>query len=219
MISKLLHNSINSQLHKLITELKETTSIDFFSKFTKLEVTAGTYLVHSGKISPCIWYLKSGIARIFFQKENIKITQGFVFSDELFCLYSSSFIKKPSTLSIQMLTNAIVLSIKWEEWEKLKQCYSVFIKIEQLLLACWLFNLEERTIQRFFTIKEQYSFLYKRHPQMITQISSVYLADYLGTSPETISRIRAKIKNGVDIPDITPLEYLFEKRALKIGIK
>lgn len=210
---------LNRHINDLISDYEKTTSCNFFSNFREIEVPAGTYLIKTKEVASCLWYLSSGIGHVFFQKGEIKITQAFVFAHELFCIYSSSITGRPSFFSVQLLTDSVILSLDWDDWEELKEKYPVLKKAEQLLIACWLFTTEEASIQRFFTAKEKYFFLYKRHPRMIAEIPSVYLADYLGTSPETISRIRSKIKEGIDIPAIPPLEYLFEKRALKLGVK
>lgn len=206
-----------SYVDQLLSEFKKTALKEFSNKSEMRILPKGSYLIQTGEISPCIWYLESGIAHVFFQKEDIKITQTFIFENELFCIYSSSVMKLPSRLSIQALTEIRVLTVSWKDWIILKQNNHEIEKMEQLLLASWLYSSEETSIQRFFTVKEKYYFLFKKHPQMVQEIPAIYLADYLGTSPETISRIRSKIWDKNEIPDISPFEYLFEKKALKIG--
>jgi hypothetical protein len=113
------------------------------------------------------------------------------------------------------LADAVVWCFEWEDICKIGRNTPVIVDLERLLLSCYLSNMVERSLHRFFTVEEQYLFLIKRQRNLIEQVPSVFLANYLGTTPETISRVRAKIKEGGDIPDISPLEYLFLKQKNK----
>ncbi len=197
---------------QLLTNLKSTLPEDAFGKMKKEKLPRGTYLVRSGNLTSKIWFLESGIAHSFYQKGSIKLTEYFVFSNEIFGVYTSFIRKSPSSLSLQLLTDSVVWSIDWSDFQRISKNVPIAVEVERLLLACWIYNSLERSLNRFFTVEEQYLFLIKRQPNLIEQIPSVYLANYLGTTPESISRVRAKIKEGGDIPDISPLEYLFMKK-------
>ena len=197
---------------QLLTKLKLNLPEEFLNKTRKEKYIKGNYLIRAGQVISKIWFLESGIAHSFFHKGKIKITQNFTFPNEIFSIYSSVIRKSPSILSIQFLTDSEVWSMDWEDYKKMSQCFPELVEAERLLVACSIYNALERLLNRFFTIKEQYYFLLKRQPGFIEQIPSVYLANYLGASPETISRVRSKIKDWEDIPDMLPQEYVFLKK-------
>ncbi|MCG6186877.1 Crp/Fnr family transcriptional regulator [Maribellus maritimus] len=195
-----------------LTKLKLNLPNDILAKIEKEKHQKGTYLVKAGQPVSKIWFLESGIAHLFYQKGSQKVTETFAFPNEIFSVYTSLIRKSPSILSIQLLTNAVVWSMEWDYFQQISKSVPVTIDIERLLIACWIYNSMERSLNRFFTVEEQYLFLIKRQPKLIEQIPSVYIANYLGTTPETISRVRSKIKDGVDLPDVSPFEYIFIKR-------
>ncbi len=197
---------------QLLTKLRLNLPDEIKNKIKKEKVNKGTYLIRSGQIASKIWCTESGIAHSFYQKGHLKLTENFSFPNEIFCVYSSMVRKIPSILSIQLLTDSVVWYMDWNEFRNITQELPALFEIERMLLACWIQNSLERSLNRFITVEEQYLLLIKRQPILIEQIPSVYLANYLGTAPETISRVRAKIKDGTDIPNISPLEYIFSKR-------
>lgn len=198
---------------QLLTKLKSILPEEYFKKIKKKKYIKGTYLIRAGQISTQVWFLESGIAHSFLHKGDLKVTQDFAFPNEIFSDYTSVIRKCPSMLSIQFLTDSVVWSMDWEDIQKISQNIPELVETERLLLACWIYNAFERSLNRFFTIEEQYLFLLIRQPNFIEQIPSIYLANYLGASPETISRVRAKIKDWGNIPDILLPEYVFLKKG------
>ncbi|WP_423127257.1 Crp/Fnr family transcriptional regulator [Gaoshiqia sp. Z1-71] len=208
----------NLNFREFMSELRMKLPPGIRRKIKKRRLLKGTYLVHAGEVSSAVWYFKSGIAHVFFQKGEIKITQDFIFADDLFCVYPGLFMNEPSSVSVQLLTDAKVLMVNLVGWDIRKEKNSVVHEIERVIVSRWFRMMEERSIMRFFTVTEQYLFLHKRHPRLIKHIPSVFLADYLGTSPETISRVRAKVRDGCGVSDQAPFWYLFEKKAFKTGL-
>jgi ribosomal protein L10 len=45
---------------------------------------------------------------------------------------------------------------------------------------------------QFETVQERYEKLANDIPQIIFRVPSIYIASYLGVTPETLSRVRAK---------------------------
>ena len=68
-------------------------------------------------------------------------------------------------------------------------------KLFTLLKKKNLLKLKERLDDSVFEpAKVKFSSLMEKTPQFVLRVPSIYIASYLGITPETLSRIRAKMK-------------------------
>ena len=73
--------------------------------------------------------------------------------------------------------------------------YKDIKKLFTLLKKKNLLKLKERLDDSVFEpAKEKFSSLMEKTPQFVLRVPSIYIASYLGITPETLSRIRAKMK-------------------------
>jgi len=159
-----------------------------------IQFAKGDYLLREG--APCknISILETGIARQFISKKGSEPSASFFFPGEFISSYRRLEINATSKVNIQFETKASGYSIGWKNLEKLKPVHPMLAEIEELafeLRSYWLFD---RFYQlAFSTARERYINILSWPHALRQQISVTHIADYLGISLETLSRIRSEI--------------------------
>ena len=110
----------------------------------------------------------------------------------------ASFHKKtPSNLEIDALEDTVVLRISYDDLIDLYTKAPKFDRIFRVLLENHFMYEQERLGQLFSsTAEERYQSLIQNHPSLVSRLSQVQIAAYLGVTPEFLSRIRHRITKG-----------------------
>jgi len=110
----------------------------------------------------------------------------------------ASFHKKtPSNLEIDALEDTVVLRISYDDLIDLYIKAPKFDRIFRVLLENHFMYEQERLGQLFSsTAEERYQSLLQNHPRLVSRLSQVQIAAYLGITPEFLSRIRHRITKG-----------------------
>lgn len=147
-----------------------------------------------GHTCKTIYFLKSGIARIYYYKDGTDITEHFAFEGDLLARLDSLFTGKPTQKAIEILEDADIIAINASELFKL---YDVFPQIERLFRLIFEAAYVE-TVQRiesiqFNSAEERYKALLQE-TRIIQKIPLKHIASYLGITQVSLSRIRAAIR-------------------------
>lgn len=147
-----------------------------------------------GHTCKTIYFVKSGIARIYYYKDGIDITESFAFEDNIIARVESLFTGRPSQKAIQILENAEIIAINATQLFKL---YDSFPQIERLFRlifeAGYVDTINRMESIQFYSAEERYLALMKE-TKIIQKIPLKHIASYLGITQVSLSRIRATIK-------------------------
>lgn len=151
-----------------------------------------TTLVPSGFIDRNVYFIENGVARSIFHKDGIDTTTWFsVEGDVTFGMYSL-YHNKPSVESVQTLTDCDIYIIPIE---RLNNLYEQYIDI-----ANWgrvAHQDTNRLLSHVFverlqlSPKERYECFIQHFPGLLNRVKLKYVAEFLGISIYTLSRIRA----------------------------
>ena len=205
MLSELLENNksvlrkTNSymlpQLDKIIhltTQLETMAGNDYIQAFKREELPKGAYLQMAGSVCRHLWFLETGIARVFVCKKGIEKNQYFFFPSEVIDSFCNTALQTPSRTCIQLLEDSIVHSIPISRLDGLRAAYPLISDIEKLLQHCHTNWVEERLYNLLFlTASEHYQYLMATQPYVISHISQNHLASFLDIARETLSRVRS----------------------------
>jgi CRP-like cAMP-binding protein len=148
----------------------------------------------AGRTCRTVYFINSGIARIFYLKDGVDITEGFAFEDQVVARVESLFTGRASRKSIQVLTDAEVVAM---QAEGLSAVYDRFPETERLFRRVFeslhvdLVNRIERI--QFNTAEERYRVLLSESPDLIRRVPLKHIASYLGITQVSLSRIRSRI--------------------------
>ena len=145
-------------------------------------------IVHTCKT---IYFIKKGVARIYYYMDGIDITEGFFFENSIIARVESLFTGKPSRKAIQILEDAEIIAINANGLFKL---YDRFPEIERLFRkifeAAYVDTVNRIEGIQFHTADERYKALLKEAPNVLQKIPLKYVASYLGITQVSLSRIR-----------------------------
>jgi hypothetical protein len=177
----------------LIYKIENSAANDLSDSILRVEFLKGDYFLREGVSCNKLLLLETGIARQFKNKNGDEPIACFFIAGEFVSTYKNFQINTPSEVNIQFISNASGFLLNFKLLEKLKCNYPIFIEIEALVLGCrtqWLLDRLYDTL--FCSARERYCNLLSSQPLLQKQISLTHMANYLGVSLETLSRIRAK---------------------------
>ncbi len=155
------------------------------------------YFVEAGKVCRKVGLLVSGSVRFFMVKEGAEITNYFCMEDEWVSSYTSFVQQRPSAVYIEALEDTVLITFSHQY---LQQCYAspqLGHKMERFrrLIAEYCINCFEDRIGSFLfqSPEERYIKLLESGSHVLQRIPQHYIANYLGITPVSLSRIRRRI--------------------------
>jgi|WetSurMetagenome_2_1015567.scaffolds.fasta_scaffold718835_1 CRP-like cAMP-binding protein len=193
------NNYLSPRISEIISLLKQIESIagtDYQIVFeNRKKLGKGSFLLKEGRKSTRFWFIEEGIARQYFIKNEKEITNDFFFPCEFVDAYGTSSLGLPAEVNIQLLTDAWVRIIDYNELSNLEKKFPALWQVERLIAASNIYWLEKRLYSiQHLSASERYSILLKQQPYLIKEIPLSYIASFLNVSLATLSRIRAKLK-------------------------
>ncbi len=174
------YNSLSKEAEEAITAISNIITID-----------KNKDLQHIGHTCKTIYFMNKGIARIYYYKDGIDVTESFSFENNLIARVESLFTGKPSRKAIQILEDAEIVAINANELFKL---YDSFPEIERLFRkifeAAYVETVNRIEGIQFHTAEERYKALLKESPNILMKVPLKYIASYLGITQVSLSRIR-----------------------------
>jgi len=182
-------------LKKAIAEISPLSSESadaFFSAWKCWSTVKDHYLLREHTISDYIYFIKKGVARIYYYKNDKEITEWIAMDEQFFLSITSFFERIPSYLIIQTIEPSDVYGIHYNDFMSLTDRYH---DVERLLRkmvtrSLILSQIRMDSIQ-FETAQQRYERLLNNSPQIIQRVPLSYIASFLGVTLETLSRIRS----------------------------
>lgn len=160
-----------------------------------LELDKNRDLQPIGHTCRTIYFVDKGIARIYYYKNGIDITESFSFEGSLIARVESLFTGNPSRKAIQTLQPSrfigINASLLFELYDEYHEIERLFRKIFETAYVETVHRIESL---QFHTAEERYLDLLTHSPDLLKQIPLKHIASYLGITQVSLSRIRAKIE-------------------------
>lgn len=185
---------INSEEYLTVCTKDEA---EFISRFTEIKkVKKGTLLLKAGKIATACYYVYKGCIREYCLKDGEEITTEFYTAGDNLSDDASKLNRSPSLLNWECMVDSIVSVLPFEVELEL---YKRFPRLETLSRI--------ETERRFgdfrltvnnnhsFTPEERYDNFLKTRPELFELVPLYHIASYLGVKPESLSRIRNRIRN------------------------
>ncbi len=176
------YNSLSKEAEKAIEALSK-----------KITVKKNTDLQPIGHTCKTIYFINKGVARIYYFKDGVDITESFAFDNNIIARVESLFTGKPSRKGIQILEDAEIIAINSTQLFKL---YDKFPEIERLFRlifeSAYVDTVNRIESIQFNTAEERYNSLIKEAPDVLKRVPLKHVASYLGITPVSLSRIRGQ---------------------------
>jgi CRP-like cAMP-binding protein len=161
-----------------------------------VSVPKGALVQAPGSRCNTVYFVESGLARIFYLLDGKDVTEHFALEYQPIVRAESLFTGQPTSKGIEALEASTLVTL---HAPSLFALYDAHPDVERLFRR--LFEHEHIQVLRrleslqFKTAEERYHEL-EGQPELLRRIPLKYLASYLGITPVSLSRIRAGKKSG-----------------------
>ncbi|MCT4583084.1 MAG: Crp/Fnr family transcriptional regulator [Flavobacteriales bacterium] len=157
-------------------------------------LTKNELLLSEGKISDEIYFVTQGCIRLFYNVNGNEKTAFFYTENQFICAGESYTFNIPARENYQAIEPTEVIIFKKNKTDLLLQQLPKFeiiarVATENELITC------QKIIASFVTQspEERYRALSEQQGALFQRVPQQYIASFLGVSPETLSRIKARI--------------------------
>lgn len=170
---------------------------DILSRFEYETLKKGDLFYEGDRICRKIGFIRSGSVRSYYNIDGNEITRFVLIENHFFTAFQSFYTKKPSPEYIQAVEKTELYTINQSSIQELFNKYPEMVQLNQLVTIESHLRLEKRVFNLIAkTAEERYREFENDNPEMIQRVPLQYIASILGMKPETLSRIRKKLKDG-----------------------
>ena len=162
--------------------------------FTEVTYKSKTTLLREGEIAKCIYFIKSGNFRLWYNYNGKDVTFQFFKENEAVSSIDSFYYKRPSEFNLEMISKpCTVVILQRDGFDKLINDFpELKLKYIEIISELLMTTRNRYLMQISHTPTQRYSELLKTNPQLIATVPHHYIASNLGITPISLSRIRAK---------------------------
>lgn len=156
----------------------------------------GHLVIEAGKVERDIYFLARGIVRAYYESDDGRQVTFWIGSegDVIMSLHSYT-LGQPGYETIQLLEDCTLYRLRQADLQGLYDRDLNIANWGRKLAEIEFMKAEKRMIPLLCTTASQrYRQLLHDHPQLLRRVPLECLASYLGVTPVSLSRIRAKIK-------------------------
>lgn len=161
---------------------------------TKKEYIKSEVIFSEGKVANDIYYVSKGCVRLFYNVEGIDRTGFFYTEGQFICAGESYTFNIPAIENYQAMEETEIYILSKTNIDKLlveipKMEVIARIATENELITC------QKIIASFITKspEERYLELFKTQKHLFQRVPQQHIASFLGVTPETLSRIKARL--------------------------
>ena len=160
------------------------------------EIPAKTILLSEGDIAAKLFFVTKGSLRTYFIKENgSEITSQFFIEGQMVMSFESAITGKPSRLYIDTIEDSTIGFIKIKTFEKLfRGNNAARDHLNKFLMTRLVYYMNQQASFILDSPEKRYIKFMHDNPELVSRIPQQYIASYLGITPVSLSRIRARIK-------------------------
>lgn len=164
--------------------------------FITRRIPKNDFLIKEGMICREISYVRSGLFRTYNLVKDKELTTNFFFQGSYTTDYVSMITEKPSKEYIQAVEDSEIVSLPYERIKTLYDKYENYQKFGRLIAEKLFISMYERQQDLLLlTPKERYLKLMEQRPKVMMNVAQIYIASYLGITPEYLSRLRRTLRD------------------------
>lgn len=185
-------------LRKQITAFSTITDTDWEMLLPFLELKQlrkNELFIAEGKRANEIGLVITGMFRQYYTKDGEEKTTYFFFEQHFISAYISCITGNPSLITIEALSDASYVSFSFTKMNELLNSSMAWQKFGRLIAEYTMIGLEDRMVSLLLQSPEEryVELLNSNKIKIIERIPQHYIANYLGVTPVSMSRIRNRL--------------------------
>ena len=165
--------------------------VDFFDVQV---LERGEYLTKEGKYCQRMCVIDEGYLRFYTHSEKKVVTHWIFGRQQLVTDISSFFLNTPSKWNIPAISKTTLFSISHDRYQVMKRKVPEWNQFEMIFIVKLMSALENRIYTLIsMSAEERYRHLLEENTDILNELPLQYIASMIGTTPETLSRIRRKL--------------------------
>ncbi|WP_339877501.1 Crp/Fnr family transcriptional regulator [uncultured Algoriphagus sp.] len=185
-------SEIEKSLSKIHPFSKEQLDL-FMGQLDFISLKRKDFLLKKSQVSDGIAFILNGSFRFFENLDHGELTIKFFVENNWVADLESLLSQQPSTIYIEALEDSEIASISLVNIHRLMDVHPDFQKLNALIADLIIPPSYIATINAK-SPDERYQELLLKHPQWINRFPQMLIASYLGMTPETLSRVRARMR-------------------------
>jgi CRP-like cAMP-binding protein len=159
-------------------------------------IDAGACLTRAGEVADRFGLIADGVVRFSIDTEDGRsYVRRFGGSGDLVGAYVSLLTGAPSLVSIEALVPTTMIALRWKHWCTLLEGHACWIELDRRLTRQLLIEREMRAMALLTQTPEQrYAEFRATHGHLLAQLRQVDIASYIGITPVSLSRMRARFR-------------------------
>lgn len=171
---------------------KEEQLDHFADRLTFKKLKKRDFLLKPNQISGSLAFINNGSLRFYTNTERGELTINFFTEHQWVADIESFLIQQPSKNYIEAFESSDIASISLRNIHELMDLYPCFRMLNAIIANLTIPTTHLASISTK-NPDERYQELLLKHPDWINRFPQMQIASYLGITPETLSRVRARI--------------------------
>lgn len=181
-------------VHDAFMPVDDKTFQAIVDHVTYLEVAKGQEFISQGGLNDRLGVMVDGLMRGVELIDGDDHTQMFFYSPCFVTEYVGFLQRKPASFSIVALEDCRLYVLTYDDLQKLYSMSKTGERLGRMIAEGVIATVvEEVRSFRFDSATERYEKLVATFPRLIQRVPQYMVASYLGVTPESLSRIRAKL--------------------------
>ena len=178
-----------------IENISKSSMQILMNAYEYVEYEKNTIIIKENDTSGTVYFIVKGLVKSYYYNTSKELIDSFSEEGTFFGNLYSHITKKPATEIYEAMEDVVLLKTDYVQLERLFKEHHDLETLARKGIQQYYVQYMERVHQlKGLTADEKYNLFLEQYGSIMNRIPIKSIADYLGISAETLSRIRAKEK-------------------------